>query len=108
MEPDCKHKGYTKHVCKVCGDHFTDCKVSALGHDWEAHTKSVIVRQEQHSVCRACGQDLTALGLNADEASAHVKAHIMAGGRESRVYSIVVPIYEDVTTYVCSRCGAEK
>ena len=101
--PACEDAGYTLHQCS-CGESYTDGQVPALGHDWQAHTESRVVRQDVHTICAECGMDLTANGITGSAIAAHAEAHALAGGGTRR-YETVVDVYEDVTTYVCSRCG---
>ena len=35
VEPTCTEKGYTSHICSVCGDTYKDTEVAPLGHDFE-------------------------------------------------------------------------
>ena len=38
QEPDCTHMGRTVHTCTVCGHHYEDAFVDALGHELQTET----------------------------------------------------------------------
>lgn len=103
----CETGGYTVHTCSRCGAQYQDNETSALGHDWIEHTESKRVRQEAHEICGECGMDLTANGITGNAISYHMKEHVLAGG-SGRTYTAYVDIYEEVTSYTCSRCGATR
>lgn len=108
VSPDCTHGGHTVHTCSVCGHSYTDTETSALGHDWVGHTELKQVGTEAHNFCKDCGQDFH--GWSQSAVGAHVEAHILADPEHAKggYYSKAVPIYEEVTTYTCSRCGATQ
>ena len=106
VAPTCTTGGYTLHTCS-CGASYTDSETPALGHDWVAHTEHVQVGMVSHNFCGDCGLDLTAAGMSGGAVAAHCKEHVMNGG-SGRTYSQNVPVYDDVTTYTCSRCGATQ
>lgn len=106
VAPTCTSGGYTVHTCS-CGASYTDSETAALGHDWVVHTEHVQVGTEVHNICKDCGQDFH--GWSQAAVNAHVENHIISdetalGG----YYSTSVPIYDDITTYTCSRCGATQ
>jgi hypothetical protein len=103
-EPDCVSVGYVDYKCSVCGQPYSEITSQALGHDWAAHTESKVVGSEVHTICGTCGMDLTANGISGNDITDHVKPHALAG-EGSRTYSTTVAITQDVTTYVCTRCG---
>lgn len=105
VDATCEGSGYSLHSCAVCGASYTDGETPALGHDWIPHTEHKCVRQEGHTICGECGMDFTANGMFGDAVGYHMKEHVLAGG-SSRTYETLVDIYDDVTTYTCSRCGA--
>ena len=49
VEPDCINDGYTEHTCAVCGSHYTDASVPALGHNYGEATC------EEAATCITCG-----------------------------------------------------
>ena len=58
VAPTCESNGYTTHICKVCGDRYTDGYVEALGHDfceW-IETLAATCTEEGYeiSVCSRC------------------------------------------------------
>ena len=109
VSADCEHGGHTVHTCSVCGDSYTDGETEALGHAWEAHTERRWVRQEAHEMCADCGMDLTAAGITGSAIADHVEWHILNDpNATSRTYTAYVDIYEEVTVYTCTRCGATR
>ena len=108
VSPTCISGGYTLYTC-ACGDSFIADETDALGHDWEAHTENIPVRQEPHEICCDCGLDLTANGITGTAIADHSKNHVLSDDNASgRTLSVLVDVCEDVTSYTCTRCGASK
>ena len=108
VSPTCTSGGYTLYTCS-CGDSFIADETDALGHDWEAHTENIPVRQEPHEICCDCGLDLTANGITGTAIADHSKNHVLSDDNASgRTLSVLVDVCEDVTSYTCTRCGASK
>ena len=108
VSPTCTSGGYTLYTCS-CGDSFIADETDALGHDWEAHTENIPVRQEPHEICCDCGLDLTANGIAGSAIADHSKNHVLSDDNASgRTLSVLVDVCEDVTSYTCTRCGASK
>ena len=55
-EPTCTENGYTTHTCAVCGDHYDDTYVDALGHDWgeweQTKAPTCTENGEEQRVCK--------------------------------------------------------
>ena len=103
----CDQGGYTLHTCTRCGASYKDNETAALGHDWEEHTSSQVVRHEVHNICKDCGADFH--GWSQSDVGAHVEQHLLSDDNAlGGYYSSLVDVYDTVTSYTCSRCGATK
>lgn len=108
VAPTCTCGGYTVYACS-CGYSFTEEGTEALGHDWASHTENALVRQEPHEICCDCGLDLTANGITGSAIADHSKNHVLTEDNASgRTLSVLVDVCEEVTSYICTRCGASK
>gem|GEM_PF-2185422 len=62
-EPTCTNRGYTTHVCSVCGESMIDSYVDALGHDygeWLVEKEATCtVSGIEYRVCSRCGDRQT-------------------------------------------------
>ena len=80
--PTCVEQGYTTHTCTICGNHYNDAYVDALGHQWKDATCTA------PRTCVACG--------------------ITDGNSNGHTYQAVVTaptcVEKGYTTYTCP-CG---
>ena len=108
VAPTCTEAGYTLHTCSVCGASYTDAQTPALGHDYQAHTEKVQTGQAEGVFCRDCGINM--VGWPQASIGSHIEQHVLADPEHAKgsYYTTLAPVYEEVTTYVCSRCGATK
>ena len=111
VAPTCTEAGYTLHTCSVCGASQKDAGAAALGHDYQEHTERVQTGMEAHHVCSCCGMDFTAAGYIQSQVGEHIENHVLndldkpgAGA----YHSVAVPVYEEMTTYICVRCGSAR
>lgn len=110
----CTQDGKVVYKCSRCGDTRSET-VAALGHDfsvpvYEEQTYEIVVGYECHTICGACGADLT--NLSEDDFVNHTMQHAL-NGESSRTYQEWIEVTETVTENVlighkCSRCGITK
>ena len=55
--PSCMEKGYTTHVCSICGDSYTDTYTDALGHDFKDTVIAPTCTEQGYTThaCTRCG-----------------------------------------------------
>lgn len=101
IEPTCGVKGYTEHVCTVCGDTFVSDYVDALGHvygEW-AVVKAAACEKEgsEERVCSRCGgketRTVAALSHSYGEWTVSKAATCSSSGEEVQK---------------CTKCGKSK
>jgi hypothetical protein len=54
--PTCTEKGYTTHICSVCGDSYTDSQTAALGHDYVEANRVAATCTKKGSVSYKCSR----------------------------------------------------
>ena len=89
--PTCTEKGYTTHICSVCGDTYTDSEKDALGHDmsrWETF---------QDAAC-------TEYGSKRRDCSRCDYFEIEVGHKHTAVVTAPTCTEDGYTTYTCA-CG---
>ena len=95
--PTCKEKGYTKHVCTVCGASYTDSETDALGHDYQSTVIAPTCTAKGYTkhTCTRCGTSYTdsekaALGHKLTKTAAKKATCTKAGNN---------------AYWTCTRCG---
>ncbi len=61
IKPTCLEKGYTNHVCSVCGDSYKDSETDIIPHDYEEKETpaTCLENGEKKFVCKNCGDTKT-------------------------------------------------
>ncbi len=95
--PTCTEKGYTKHVCSVCGYENIDSFVAALGHD-------VVVDEAKEPTCTETGLKEGSHCSRCDGAT--VKQEVIPATGHNYETVVTEPTCEvkGSTTYTCSVC----
>ena len=99
--PTCTERGYTTHICSVCGDSYKDSYTAALGHDYYAaagNDATCTTAAWTEYNCSRCGDHYRVEGTPA-------LGHAWNDGE------ITTPATEEqpgVKTYTCTRCSATK
>lgn len=93
--PTCTEKGYTKHVCTVCGASYTDSETDALGHDYQSTVIAPTCTAKGYTkhTCTRCG-------------TSYMDSEKAALGH-SYQNTVVAPTCtaKGYTRHTCSRCG---
>ena len=86
VKPTCTQKGYTRYVCSICGDSYTDQETAASGHTYESEQFEPTCTEDGYLLftCQDCGYHYR---QSTDEALGHD-------------YEMV-----DLDTYHCLRCN---
>ena len=99
IKPTCKDKGYTKHVCDICGRTYTDNEVI----DLNAHVFEVIDSAEP-----TCTEN----GFKKEKCSvcSEIRETVLDATGHSFVETVIAPTCTEkgYTLYKCSKCGYEE
>ncbi len=93
-EPTCTEKGFTTHICSVCGDTYTDSEVKENGHSYESVVTKVTCTTDGYTThtCSVCKDSYT-------DSIVRAEGH--------KYDSVVTPntcTKDGYTTHTCSVC----
>ena len=102
VAPTCTQKGYTKHVCTVCGNSETDSETPALGHEYKNTVIAPTCTAKGYTkhVCTRCGDSYSdgekpALGHKMTKTAAKKATCTKAGNKEYWTCSRCKKVFRD-------------
>ena len=100
--PTCTQKGYTKHVCTVCGNSETDSETPALGHEYKntVIAPTCMAKGYTKHTCERCGDSYSdgekpALGHKMTKTAAKKATCTKAGNKEYWTCSRCKKVFRD-------------